>query len=148
MLEFDTQKKSSRLILIVTIVAVLLALSVAVGTAIYFSQKYDDLKKTSEKTNDRSEKDALIKKIQKLYDTPDEDPSIVRVDDKNKINSQEFFKKAENNDIVFVYQKAKLAILYRESINKIVNTGPIALGDEEQSGGVSDGSLDAASGQQ
>lgn len=56
----------------------------------------------------------------------DEEPAIATVTDKSKLQS-EFLKQAENNDKILIYQKAKLVIIYRPSIDKIVNIGPVSM---------------------
>jgi hypothetical protein len=131
MLQLEAPSKSSRWVLISVCVAVFLALAVAVGSAVYFSRKYNDLK-TDTKSGAVEEKDRIVQKVGKLFSIPDETASLVKVEDKTKINSQEFFKKTENGDYVLVFKDAKLAILYRESTNKIINTGPISIGDNQE----------------
>jgi hypothetical protein len=58
----------------------------------------------------------------------DETPTYGTVADKNKVKDQAFFAKAENGDEILIYEKARLTILYRSSINKIVNVGPLVIG--------------------
>ncbi len=58
----------------------------------------------------------------------DETPTYGTVADKTKLSTQTFFKQAENGDEVLIYEKAQLTILYRPSINKIVNVGPVVSG--------------------
>ncbi len=57
-----------------------------------------------------------------------ETPTYGTVTDKNKLKNQTFFRKAENGDEVLIYEKAKVTILYRPSIHKIVNVGPLVVG--------------------
>lgn len=78
----------------------------------------------------------LLNKVSQLIDLPtDESPTIATVVDASKLNSQEFFSKAENGDRVIIYATAKKAILYRPSTNKIVEVAPVNIGQPtEQSG--------------
>jgi hypothetical protein len=70
-------------------------------------------------------------KIAKLMDLPEgEEPSIATVLDKDKLKDQAFFAKAENGDKVVIYSKTGLAILYRTSVNRIINVSPINLGNQ------------------
>lgn len=57
-------------------------------------------------------------------------PTIADITDKDKLKDQAFFKDAENGDQLLLFSKAKVAMLYRESTNKLINVGPIALSDE------------------
>lgn len=65
--------------------------------------------------------------IGKHYLLPaNEEPALATIVDKNKINS-EFFKQAENGDRVLIYQKNRIAIIYRPSIDRIVAVGPVTI---------------------
>lgn len=71
----------------------------------------------------------MIDKLSKLTDLPtDESPTIATVTDVEKLKNQQFFEKAQNGDKLFVYNKAKEAILYRPSTEKIIKIGPISSG--------------------
>lgn len=63
---------------------------------------------------------SLVKEVGKFVDLPNETPRIVTVFDADKLRSQPFFAKAENNDQVLIYEKAKKAILYRPSTKKLI----------------------------
>lgn len=59
--------------------------------------------------------------VAKLIDVPqDENPEISNVDDISKLPKVAFYTKAQNGDKVLFYAKAKKAILYRPSSNKII----------------------------
>ena len=56
----------------------------------------------------------------------DETPAIFIVQDPNQLMSQQpFFKGAQKNDRLMVYQKSGKAILYSPVRNMIVNVGPV-----------------------
>jgi hypothetical protein len=68
----------------------------------------------------------ILQEVAALYNVPgNETPSLVQIQDKSKLEGQEFFKNAENADYIIIYQKAKLSIIYRSSEHRIITTGPI-----------------------
>ena len=50
-------------------------------------------------------------------------PTIVTVENKDKLKGEPFFANAENGDIALMFVKAMRAILYRPSENKIIEVG-------------------------
>lgn len=55
----------------------------------------------------------------------DETPTLATVTDLHALEGQLFFKNAQEGDKVLMYLKAQKAILYRPSIGKIIEVGPI-----------------------
>lgn len=106
-----------------------------VGSSYYFFNQY---KKTQLLLNNptlaaKEETKKITDQVSKLMVLPaKEEPIVVTVLDKNKLKDQDFFKKAENGDKVIVYSVSKQAILYRPSINKIIQVAPLNLGETNQ----------------
>lgn len=68
----------------------------------------------------------LISNVSRLYLMPtEEDPTIATVSDPNILKNQSFFKLSEKGDKVLIFSKAGKAILYRPSIDKIIEIAPI-----------------------
>lgn len=104
--------------------AIILALLVLVGFLLWGK----DASSTSDssKTKDKKESSRVIKEVSELYIVPTkEDPTVAAIKDKSKLSNQEFFKDAQNGDYLVVYSKAGLALIYRESVDRLVNAGPI-----------------------
>ncbi len=115
----------------VLIVALLLAAS-----AFYF-KKYQDVQKLLKNPQEASKTEVqdLTGKVGRLMVLPkDEQPTIATVQDKSKLKDQPFFAKSENGDKALLYIKAKRAILYRPSTNKIIDVAPINIQQTEQKG--------------
>lgn len=94
----------------------------------FFGFKYlktqSELKKLSQKPEDQSPQ--IINQVGKLVNLPaDETPTVATVTDKEKLKNQPFFTQAENGDSILIYLQAKKAILYRSSINKIIDIAPV-----------------------
>lgn len=113
----------------------LFILILAALPAIYFysqnknaEKKLNDLQQKSQATDSVS---AVVEQVGKLVLLPtDEQPTLATVSDLSKLKDQPFFAKAATGDKVLVYNKAKKAILYRPSINKIVEMAPLNLADQ------------------
>ena len=121
-----------------TIFAFLIILLIAAGAGgtYYFFTKYKDAKFALDNPEviALNEVKAITDKLGQLIELPsDEEPSVATVLDKEKLMDQAFFAKSENGDKVVIYTKASKAILYRESINKIIEVAPITITQPETS---------------
>lgn len=67
-----------------------------------------------------------VNAVSRHYQLPEEDPAIATVEDKTKLNS-EFLKNAENGDKLLIYKDAKKVILYRPSVDRIIEVGPVSI---------------------
>lgn len=115
-------KKTTTLIVLVAVLIIVL-----LGVAGFFAKSYYDLRQNPNKAAEDETK-RLVEKVGKLYQLPtDETPVVAKVQDKEKLKDQPFFKNAENGDELLIYQGAKMAIIYREKENKLINVGPVAM---------------------
>lgn len=116
------------------------------GVSYYFYSKYQETQKPKQESvvvsNEASRQ--IIASIGKLIDLPmDEEPTVATITNVERLQNQPFFKKAQNGDNVLIYEKAGKAILYRPSINKIIDVSPInitnqASGSAEVAGAVAE----------
>jgi hypothetical protein len=101
---------------------------VALIPSVYFYTRYQQAQARLTNPNlfATEETNSLIAKIGKLMVLPTgETPTLATVNDKDKLKDQPFFAKAENGDKVLIYTDAKKAILFRPSLNKIIDVAPI-----------------------
>jgi len=85
----------------------------------------------SRTTNGKTGMQQAVARVGKLMYLPtNETPTYGTVTDVGKLKKQTFFKNAQDGDQVLIYEKAKLTILYRPSANKIVNVGPLVVGNQ------------------
>lgn len=111
--------------LVWAIVAAIIAVLLAVIGFLVWQIRTDSRADTGKETT------RIIKQIAVHYELPrGEDPTVAKVQDTSKLADQPFFDKAQNGDYLVVYEKAKLAILYRESADKLINVGPINIKDD------------------
>jgi hypothetical protein len=69
----------------------------------------------------------IAAKVSKHYLLPkDELPALATVTNKDKLTT-ELFKQSENGDKILIYQKNKLAIIYRPGKDRIVAVGPVSI---------------------
>jgi hypothetical protein len=115
-------------IIIAIVGGVIVLLLVVIGILTW---KYQQVSKNpdnaAKKTSAR-----VVDKVSGLYIVPTgEEPTVAQIQDKNKLDNQEFFKSAKNGDYLLIYQKARVALVYREDVNKLVNVGPVNIGADE-----------------
>lgn len=93
----------------------------------YYYKQYQALDRMSADEFANRESEKILKEVGKLYSLPkDEKPTVATVKDKAVLQKQsDFFDQAANNDSVIIYQKAKLAILYRPAEKRLVKVGPL-----------------------
>lgn len=115
-----------RPVIIAFIILALLAIGGA-GTGIYYYSQYQKL---SMRTKDpQVEIKEILGKVGKLIELPlGEEPTVATVQDADQIRDQPFFAKAQNGYRVILYTNAKLAILFDEQANKLINVGSISVG--------------------
>ncbi|ETB63584.1 TPA: hypothetical protein DIC38_02650 [Candidatus Nomurabacteria bacterium] len=93
----------------------------------YFYYKLNQLEKDTNISGDKEIK-SLILKVERLYLIPnDEVPTIATVTDPKILKDKSFFTLAEIGDKVLIYTKFGKAILYRPSINKIVEVVSVGI---------------------
>jgi len=79
---------------------------------------------------DKSQEVELLDKVQTLAMVPlSETPSLVAVADAANLQLDPLFANTQNGDVLLVYQQARLAILYRPSVEKLVNMANISSGE-------------------
>lgn len=108
-----------------------LVLIVAIGFSTYFFIQYQKTKKLLQNPNQASQQEvkSLVDKVGRLIALPkDETPTVATVTDNSKLKNQPFFARSENGDKVLIYTKAKRAILYRPSTDKIIEVAPVTIG--------------------
>lgn len=117
------------------ILSVVLLILLAVGATILFARQKPEflgIPTSQEAVDSQKEISDILKKVSELMVLPEgEIPTIATVTDAEKIRNQPFLMKAENGDKVIVYSNAKKAILYRPSIDKIVEVGNVGLSKED-----------------
>jgi len=100
-----------------------------VGASFYWYTQYQKVV-TNPTAGSPEEIQSIVKKLSVFMDLPEETPSIVTISDREKLQNQEFFKKAKNGDKIIVYEKARRIILYRPSNNRIIDVAPLVFNTE------------------
>ena len=98
----------------------ILLFAISLGlTGFFFYQYRISQQQLSQATVDNTE--FILKKVARLTLIPkDEKPSIASVSSKDQLPDQAFFRNAEIGDKLIVFTKSKKAILYRPSLDRIV----------------------------
>ncbi len=115
----EAKQRDKRVSLLFAFCFVLLAGIIILG-ALFFTQNH-------KQNSDTKKSEQIIQKVEKLYLLPKEEtPTVAEIRDKTSLpKEQEFYKDAENGDFVLVYAQSKIALLYRESLHKLVRVSPV-----------------------
>ena len=90
-----------------------------------------DLFKTDPEQAQQASVEEYVEQVGQVYDLPsDETPTVATVREKELLDEQPFFARAENGDVVLIYPESELAILYRPSTNQLVNVSSLAIDDD------------------
>lgn len=113
---------------------IVVLLVVTVSTSLYFYREYRNLKDNMANPVLRAQEGVKewVPKVGKLMVLPNENPTVATVTDVEKLKDQPFFTNAANGDIVLFYASLKKAILYRPSINKIIDVSILTLATKEE----------------
>ena len=118
--------------IIISVIVLILFIS-----SLYFYNQYQKTKQLLQNSNQQVTVNAnvLIAQVGKLIQLPvNENPTIATVSDETKLAGETFFANAKNGDKVLIYAQAKKAILYRPSINKIIEVSSVNINQPETAG--------------
>lgn len=119
----NIESKKNKKLIRLAIYIVILLLVIAAGK--YGYTKYTSTDSYKATQVEKEAKD-LVSEVSKLMLLPDEVPAIFNIQDPEKLISQQlFFKGAQKDDKLMVFQKAGKAVLYSPSRGRIINVGPI-----------------------
>jgi type VI protein secretion system component VasK len=124
----STKPKRSKLRIALGILAAVVIVALA-ATVVILWQQNATLRDTDQAVAEQAQQ--LKDKVSLLMEVPDETPVIATVSAVEELRDQPFFKKAENGDKVLIFSAEKKAVIYRESTNKIINSGPIAVTSDD-----------------
>ena len=120
-----TKRKFTNIVLLVIVIT-----SLSFGG--YFYYKFRALK-NNPNAQVQKEAEDLLAQVAQIYLIPTgEEPTIATVSDPNALKNQSFFTQSQKGDKVLIFTKAGRAVLYRPSINKIIETAPINNDKNEQ----------------
>lgn len=109
-------------------IAALLLLVLIAAPGYYFYAKHQDTRRRLNELQAQQEDmpTALINKVGRHVLLPEgEQPTIATVTDVSKLSGQPFFARAAKDDKVLVYNQSRRAILYRPSVDKVIEAAPL-----------------------
>lgn len=116
-----SRKHMSKQKFINRIMLVILIIALSFGGYFYYK-----LHKLESSSNSKKEAQDLLGKVAKIYLIPTgEEPTVATVSDPQKLKDQAFFSAAQKDDKVLIFTQAGKAVLYRPSIDKIIEVAPI-----------------------
>jgi hypothetical protein len=117
----------SKLKIVIIAMAVLIGCVLATITVLLYKQVQDLRSNPDQVVVEKANQ--LKDKVSKIIQLPDETPTIaeVKTEDLDKLKTQEFFRDIKNGDKILIFSKAQKAVVYRESENRVINSGPIVI---------------------
>jgi hypothetical protein len=108
-------------------VIVILVAILAIGFGVFSYLKINKIKIPDDTTSIKEEEvAALISRVERLYLFPkNEVPTIATVSDPKLLKDQTFFTLSQTGDKVLIFLKSGKAVLYRPSIDKIIEISPV-----------------------
>ncbi len=104
-----------------------LLLLIMTGIAGYFYYQYRETPEVAGKREIAS----LVKKVGAMIELPeDEEPTLATVTNKERLDDQPFFRRAQNGDKILIYQASGRAVLYRPSVGKIIDVTTVNIEQE------------------
>jgi len=74
----------------------------------------------------------VVNAVGSVYILPEgEVPTLAAIGDLSSLEGQPFFRNAQEGDEVLIYMNAKKAIIWRPSLKKIVEVGPLSIKGED-----------------
>lgn len=105
--------------------AALAGIALAVG-GFFAWQYFSDPARASRDTAVR-----VTEQVRKIYEFPaDDEPSVARLEEPEKLPKDDFYKNAQKGDYVLVFRNEKLALIYRESTKKLINVDHVEFGQK------------------
>ena len=111
---------------VITLVFLVIAVA-ALGTAFYYYRAYTNVL-SDPSVLQKNESQEITKALSRHIVVPEEEPNIGTITDTSILASQPFFAKAALGDKIIIYKNAGKAIIYRPSIDRIIEFGPINVG--------------------
>ncbi len=113
------------------------AFIILAALAIFFGLKYHQANNNVNRLSSNPQEAAkaavaqVTGEVSKLVVLPTgETPTLATVNDASKLKGQTFFTSAQNGDKVLIYTQHKLAVLYRPSVDKVINIAPLNIGSQ------------------
>lgn len=68
---------------------------------------------------------SLVEIVGKIYQLPNEIPTVATITDKKILPNDSFYQKAQNGDKILIFPLAHKIIMYRPSENKVIDVGEV-----------------------
>ncbi|MBL8121464.1 hypothetical protein JNM87_01810 [Candidatus Saccharibacteria bacterium] len=119
------------------LIGIIIILLVGMSFYFYHRSRQAELQLSGDTTAAQVAVTKAVKKVSKHMILPtDEKPTLATVSDVTKVNDQPFFTHAKNGDQVLVYTQTRKAILYRPSVDRVVEVAPLSVNSVQQSAGI------------
>ncbi len=113
---------------------------IVVGLLLLFLLPSGDISKDGKITEREAQK--VKTEVAKLINLPQEEPVMALVTNADQlIAEQPFYQGVTNGDVLIIYPQARKAVLFNPRTSKLVNVGPVNVGEASASGKKEPGTL-------
>lgn len=113
---------------------------IVIGLLLLFLLPSGDIAKDGKITEREAQK--VKAEVAKLINLPQEEPVMALVTNADQlIAEQPFYQGVTNGDVLIIYPQARKAVLFNPRTNKLVNVGPVNVGEASASGKKEPGTL-------
>jgi hypothetical protein len=121
------EKHKRKSLLVVSAVVAVVVCALATTTVLLYKQVRDLRDDPGKVVTEQAQQ--LKNTVAKIMHLPDEVPTIATITgtDIDQLKTQAFFKDIKEGDKVLIFKNAQKAVIYRESENRIINSGPVVI---------------------
>ncbi|MDO8335492.1 MAG: hypothetical protein Q7T74_01765 [Candidatus Saccharibacteria bacterium] len=104
----------------IALIAVILLIFITIS-----NNKKNEFKTVNEPQKAKAVAQSLVEIVGKIYQLPNETPTIATITEKGELPPDPFYEKAIEGDKILIFADSRKIIMYRPSENKVIDVGTL-----------------------